>query len=81
MSTPIGELDVLQSLMADDALIRRENFNRLFPVEKFQGTYYHYCRMPGAVVADWRTADSLGRFYLANVRGRFDCRLGGIPPG
>jgi hypothetical protein len=52
-----------------------------YMVVNLKGTYYHYCRMSGSVVADWRTADSLGRFYLANVRGRFDCRLGGIPPG
>ncbi|MGF6395047.1 KTSC domain-containing protein [Pseudomonas plecoglossicida] len=42
-------------------------------------TYYHYCRMPAQVVTQWLNADSKGRFYLGNIKGNFDCRLGGIP--
>ncbi len=42
-------------------------------------TYYHYCRIPSSTVNSWLNASSKGRFYLSNVKGRFDCRLGGIP--
>jgi hypothetical protein len=42
-------------------------------------TYYHYCRVPSNTADDWLGASSKGRFYHANIKGRFDCRLGGIP--
>ena len=43
------------------------------------GTYYHYCRMPGSAWNAFRTADSFGRHYNAFIKGRYDCRLGGVP--
>jgi hypothetical protein len=46
-----------------------------------ESTYYHYCRIPQNVVSSWLGADSLGRFYNANVKGRYDCRDGGVPDG
>jgi hypothetical protein len=42
------------------------------------GTYYHYCGVPAAVVDDWLASSSMGRFYNASVKGRFDCRV--TPP-
>jgi hypothetical protein len=42
-------------------------------------TYYHYCRIPPPIVEQWLKADSKGKFYLTNIKGNFDCRLGGIP--
>ena len=42
-------------------------------------TYYHYCRIPSSTVNSWLNASSKGKFYLSNIKGRFDCRLGGIP--
>ena len=48
-------------------------------IVNLKGVNYHYCRMPANVVAEWRNADSLGRYYLANVKGQYDCRLGGVP--
>jgi hypothetical protein len=43
------------------------------------GTYYHYCRIESSTVARLLQADSMGRYYNANIKGRFDCRQGGIP--
>ncbi len=43
------------------------------------GTYYHYCRMPRSAWESFRSADSFGRHYNAFIKGRFDCRLGGVP--
>lgn len=49
-------------------------------VVNLKGTYYHYCRMPSAVVREWREAESMGRYYLANIKANaYDCRAGGIP--
>ncbi|WP_162569206.1 KTSC domain-containing protein [Variovorax sp. SRS16] len=42
-------------------------------------TYYHYCDVPPDVVAAWLASPSMGRFYNATVKGRFDCRLGHVP--
>jgi hypothetical protein len=42
-------------------------------------TYYHYCNMPRAVVQQWLGAPSQGKFYRGNIKGRYDCRLGGVP--
>jgi hypothetical protein len=42
-------------------------------------TYYHYCDVPPDIVASWRSAASLGRFYNANIKGRYDCRTGHVP--
>ena len=67
MSTPIGELDVLQSLMADDALIRRENFNRLFPVEKFQGA--DLVRLLGKSPSYWSELRSGKKSFGEKVAG------------
>jgi hypothetical protein len=44
-----------------------------------KGTWYHYCRMPPETVAAWRSSPSLGRYYLANIKGNYDCRQGGTP--
>ncbi len=44
-----------------------------------KGTTYHYCRVPEDVWRSFKQAPSYGRFYGANLKGRFDCRLGGVP--
>lgn len=44
-----------------------------------RGAYYHYCRLPPSVVASLLQAESIGRHYNANIKGKFDCRQGGIP--
>ena len=48
-------------------------------IVNLKGTYYHYCRMPVSAVSAWRSADSLGKHFLRNVRGQYDCRVGGVP--
>lgn len=42
-------------------------------------TYYHYCNMPNTVVRQWLGAPSQGKFYRSYVKGRYDCRLVGVP--
>lgn len=50
-----------------------------YVVVALNDTYYHYCGMPADVVASWHAAESMGRFYNAHVKGRFDCRQGYVP--
>ena len=57
-----------------------------YVVARIGGTYYHYCDVPGGLVADWVSASSVDGFYNARIKGRYDCRVnhmplyGGIPP-
>ena len=48
-------------------------------VVNLRGAYYHYCRVPKAVVNEWRGSASLGRYYGDRIKGNFDCRQGGVP--
>ncbi|WP_455476780.1 KTSC domain-containing protein [Bartonella sp. B41] len=50
-----------------------------YVVVLLKNTYYHYCRVPSYVVENWLFSPSKGRFYNRNIKGNFDCRLGGIP--
>ena len=43
------------------------------------GIYYHYCEIPLTLVAAWKEATSLGRFYNQQIKGRFDCRVNYMP--
>jgi hypothetical protein len=42
-------------------------------------TYYHYCDVPPDIVSSWRSAQSMGRFFNASIKGRYDCRTGHVP--
>lgn len=44
-----------------------------------KGTFYHYCSIPSNVVNSWVSAPSLGRFYLGNIKGNYDCRIYPFP--
>lgn len=44
-----------------------------------KGTYYHYCEIDPDTVAALSSADSMGRFYNSNIKGRFDCRTLRVP--
>lgn len=43
------------------------------------GVWYHYCSVPGSVWSAFGEASSKGRFYNSELRGRYDCRGGGVP--
>ncbi|MDP3600956.1 MAG: KTSC domain-containing protein [Bosea sp. (in: a-proteobacteria)] len=50
-----------------------------------EGVYYHYCALDAVTYRDLLNADSMGRYYNANIRsrgaqrGRFDCRDHPVP--
>lgn len=43
------------------------------------GTFYHYCGIPGSVVSAWVASPSLGSFYNSAVKGNYDCRTYPVP--
>ncbi len=44
-----------------------------------QGTYYHYCEIDPGTVNALRGAESMGRYFNSNIKGRFDCRTNRVP--
>ena len=50
-----------------------------YVIVQLTGTYYHYCEVPSGVVSNWRNADSMGRYYSANMKGQYDCRINRVP--
>ena len=49
-----------------------------------KGTYYHYCEIGQATVDKFLGAESMGRYFNANIRGSgsdgpFDCRTHRVP--
>jgi len=51
-----------------------------YMIINLQGTYYHYCEIDAGTVDQLRIAQSMGRFYNAAIKGRFDCRTRRVPP-
>jgi hypothetical protein len=43
------------------------------------GTYYHYCEIDSDTVSSLIGADSMGRYFNASIKGRFDCRTHRVP--
>ena len=43
------------------------------------GTFYHYCEIDAGTVSSLLNATSMGRFYNANIKGNFDCRVHRVP--
>ena len=39
-----------------------------------KGTNYQYCGMTENVYAAWRRSESRGRFYNAEIKGRYPCQ-------
>lgn len=79
-----GELDLAPfdcAWITRSSLVKRLCYDReqQYVVVNLNGTYYHYCAVPPGVVNAWRSADSMGRFFNAQVKGRFDCRTSPPP--
>ena len=50
-----------------------------YVIVNLTGSYYHYCEVSQDIVTAWRKADSMGKFYDAQIKGRFDCRVLHVP--
>jgi hypothetical protein len=51
-----------------------------YMVVSLNGTYYDYCHIDSSTVNSFLAADSMGRFFNASIKGRFDCKTGNVPP-
>jgi hypothetical protein len=73
---PFACTDVTRS-----SFIRRVCFDKTksYMIISLDGTYYHYCSIPSNTVDALLEADSMGRFFNAEVKGRYDCRLTQVP--
>ena len=69
-------LDTSGSSLVNDAWYDESNS---YMVIGLYEVYYHYCQMPGEAWESFRSAASFGRHYIQSIRGRYDCRLGGVP--
>jgi KTSC domain len=63
------------------SFIRRVCFDapNNYMVIRLNDTYYHYCDINKETVDSLLMSDSMGRFYNASIKGRFDCRTGHVP--
>lgn len=63
------------------SLVTRVCYDRKekYMVIGLQGTYYHYCEIDPGTVAALRGAESMGQYFNANIKGRFDCRTHRVP--
>jgi hypothetical protein len=50
-----------------------------YVVVNLTGMHYHYGEVPAPTISPWRTADSLGRFFNARIKGSFDYRVLRVP--
>jgi hypothetical protein len=46
---------------------------------ELNGTWYHYCEIDNDTVSKLLAAESMGRYYNASIKGRFDCRMHRVP--
>jgi hypothetical protein len=46
---------------------------------ELNGTWYHYCEIDTDTVSSLLAAESMGRYYNASIKGRFDCRTHRVP--
>jgi|SRR5215469_5614105 len=51
-----------------------------YMIINLHGIYYHYCEIDAGTVDQLLTAQSMGRFFNAVIKGRFDCRTRRVPP-
>lgn len=63
------------------SLVTRVCYDRKeqYMVIGLQGTYYHYCEIDPGTVGALRGAESMGRYFNANIKGNFDCRTRRVP--
>lgn len=50
-----------------------------YMVINLNGTYYHYCSMPGSEWLAFKAATSFGSHYNATIKGRYGCQGVAVP--
>ena len=80
-------LDTFQCAAIDrSSLVKRVCYDAVqqYMVILLKGTYYHYCEIGQETVNALLAAESMGRYFNANIRGSgsdgpFDCRTHRVP--
>lgn len=80
-------LDTFQCATIDrSSLVERVCYDatQQYMVILLKGTYYHYCEIEQGTVDSLLSAESMGRYFQANIRGSgsdgpFDCRTHRVP--
>jgi hypothetical protein len=79
-----GPVDLKQFTCDDvsrSSFIKRVCYDKSneYMVISLNATYYHYCEINAGTVSSLLGAESMGRFYNASIKGRFDCRTHRVP--
>jgi hypothetical protein len=53
--------------------------NNAYMLIELKGTWYHYCEIDQDTVSNLLAAQSMGRYYNVEIKGRFDCRTHRVP--
>ncbi len=69
-------LDTSRSSLVREALYDEDEE---YLVLNLNGTYYQYCQFPNSQWGDFSVASSYGKEYNATIKGKYDCREGGVP--
>lgn len=74
------DLAPFKCVWTESSLVKRLCYDKRneYLLVSLKGTYYHYCKLPVPVLQQWTASDSLGRYFNANIKGNFDCRV--YPP-
>jgi hypothetical protein len=80
-------LDTFQCAAIDrSSLVQRVCYDAAqeYMVILLKGTYYHYCEIGRGIVDALLDAESMGRYFQANIKGSgsdgpFDCRTHRVP--
>lgn len=74
-------LDAFDCSTVESSFIRRVCYDEAHQYLLIQlgSSWYDYCDVPYATVQGLLEAESLARYFNANVRGQFDCRANQVP--
>ena len=67
--------------VARSSFIKRVCYDRAkdYMVISLKGTYFHYCEIENGIVEALLSAESLGRLFNVEIKGRYDCRSSSTP--
>jgi len=68
--------DITRSSLINRICYDRSNEYMLISLN---GTFYHYCEIDASTVSFLLNAPSMGKFFIANIKGNFDCRKNRVP--
>ena len=78
-----GPVDLTPFICQDakSSFVRRICYDeaQTYMLINLNGTWYHYCEIEHRTVDALLRAESVGQFFNASIKGRFDCRVNRVP--